>query len=249
MIEAGSETTSSALNSAILYLSAHPEVQDRADEELSRVVGDERSPTFEDEADLPYIRAIGKEILRIRPVTTIGTPHYATADVEYKGYLIPKGTVVCMSQYVLHFDERRWEKDGGQNFDPSRYLDYPEKAGVYAAARDANGRDHFDFGAGRRICPGMHLSENSLFITIAKILWAFRIEPGRGPDGKPLPVDLSDDAYEPGVNTLPKEFPARFVSRNETRARVLRHEWSKAQEEGFWLGDRKVDTEGVVVPK
>lgn len=95
----------------------------------------------------------------------------------------------------------------------------------------------------------MHLSENSLFITIAKTLWAFRIEPGRGPDGKPLPVDLSDDAYEPGMNTLPKEFPARFVSRNETRARVLRHEWSKAQEEGFWLGDRKVDTEGVVVPK
>jgi len=34
------------------------------------------------EADLPYIRAIGKEILRIRPVTTIGTPHYTTADIQ-----------------------------------------------------------------------------------------------------------------------------------------------------------------------
>ncbi|KAI8656120.1 hypothetical protein NCS55_01266500 [Fusarium keratoplasticum] len=247
MIEAGSETTSSALNSAILYLSAHPEVQAIADEELSRVVGDERSPTFDDEADLAYIRAIGKEILRIRPVTTIGTPHYTTADIEHKGYVIPKNTVVCISQYVLHFDQGRWEKDGGRLFDPSRYLAYPEKAGVYAASRDANSRDHFDFGAGRRICPGMHLAENSLFITLAKLLWAFRIEPGQGPDGKPLPVDLSDDAYEPGVNTLPKPFKARFVARNETRARVLREEWAVAQEQGFWLGDVKVDTKGVVV--
>ena len=155
MIEAGSETTSSALNSAILYLSAHPEVQDRADEELSRVVGDERSPTFEDEADLPYIRAIGKEILRIRPVTTIGTPHYTTADVEYKGYLIPKGTVVCMSQYVLHFDERRGEKDGGQNFDPSRYLDYPEKAGSTPRRATPTGATTLTLepgGASARVC-------------------------------------------------------------------------------------------------
>ncbi|KAJ2901599.1 hypothetical protein MKZ38_001619 [Zalerion maritima] len=247
MIEAGSETTSSALNTAILHLSAHPEIQERANEELSRVVGDERSPTFDDEAALPYIRAIGKEILRIRPVTTIGTPHYTTADVEYNGYRIPKNTVVCMSQYVLHFDERRWKKDGGQAFDPSRYLDYPLKAGVYAASRDANARDHFDFGAGRRICPGMHLAENSLFITVAKILWAFEIKPGRGPDGKALPVDLSDNAYEPGVNTLPKQFKARFVPRNETRARVLREEWARAQEEGFIFGDLVVDTKGVVM--
>ncbi|KAM0185131.1 hypothetical protein ACHAPI_012281 [Fusarium lateritium] len=246
MIEAGSETTSSALNSAILYLSAHPKVQERANEELKKVVGDERSPTFEDEDELPYIRALGKEILRIRPVTTIGTPHYTTADIEFKGYHIPKNTVVCMSQYVMHFNERRW-KDGGETFDPSRYLSYPHKAGVYAASRDASGRDHFNFGAGRRICPGMHLAENSLFITLAKILWAFRIEPGHGPDGKTLPVDLSDNAYEPGVNTLPKPFKARFVPRNETRARVLCLEWANAEKDGFMLGDVKVDSKGVVV--
>ncbi|CVK96639.1 related to O-methylsterigmatocystin oxidoreductase [Fusarium mangiferae] len=246
MIEAGSETTSSALNSAILHLMAHPEIQERAHEEITRVVGDNRSPDFGDEDNLPYIRALGKEILRIRPVTTIGTPHYTTADIEYKGYRIPKNTVVCLSQYVLHFDETRWE-DGGKRFDPSRYLDYPHKAGVYAASGDVKSRDHFDFGAGRRICPGMHLAENSLFITLAKILWAFRIEPGRGPDGESLPVDLSDEAYEPGINTLPKPFKARFVPRNETRAQVLRKEWLEAEKEGFMLGNVKVVSNGVVV--
>lgn len=42
------------------------------------------------------------------------------------------------------------------------------------------------FGFGRRICPGMHLALNSLFINISRILWAFDITPVKGPDGKPI---------------------------------------------------------------
>lgn len=69
MIEAGSETTSSALNSCVRYFAAFPEAQAKAYEEVRRVVGENRLPSFEDERDLPYIRACVKEILRIRPVT------------------------------------------------------------------------------------------------------------------------------------------------------------------------------------
>ncbi|KAK1480709.1 hypothetical protein CTAM01_14271 [Colletotrichum tamarilloi] len=245
MIEAGSETTSSALNSCILYLAANPRVQDIANEELTRVIGDERSPTFADEASLPYIRATGKEVLRIRPVTTIGSPHYTTSDVVYKDYYIPKDTVVAIPQYVLHFSSDKWTDP--EDFNPSRYLAYPEKAGFYAAQGDAKARDHFDFGGGRRICPGMHLAENSLFITLAKILWAFKIEPALDPNGKELPIDLSDEAYEPGINTLPKPFKVRFTSRNNRRAEVLKSEWFQAEREGFYLGSVKVDTKGMVV--
>lgn len=69
MIEAGSETTSSALNSCIKYFAAYPEAQAKAYAEVRRVVGENRMPTFADERDLPYIRACVKEVLRIRPVT------------------------------------------------------------------------------------------------------------------------------------------------------------------------------------
>lgn len=69
MIEAGSETTSSALNSCVKYLAAYPEAQAKAFAELRRVVGEDRLPSFSDEAELPYIRACVKEVLRIRPVT------------------------------------------------------------------------------------------------------------------------------------------------------------------------------------
>ncbi|KAL1887615.1 hypothetical protein Sste5346_010116 [Sporothrix stenoceras] len=244
MLEAGSETTSSALNSCIMYLAACPEVQEMANAELTRVVGDDRSPSYADEDHLPYIWAIGKEVLRIRPVTTIGTPHYTTGDVVYKNYVIPKNTIVCMSQYVLHFDPNKW--NDSEKFDPSRYLAYPHKAGYYSAG-DARQRDHFDFGGGRRICPGLHLAENSLYITLAKILWAFKIEPPLDENKKPLPMDLSDDAYEEGVNTLPKPFKVRFTPRSQERLDVLKQEWEQAQVDGFYLGNIKVDVNGMVV--
>lgn len=69
MIEAGSETTSSALNSCVKYFAAYPEAQAKAYAEVRRVVGENRMPDFNDEHDLPYIRACVKEVLRIRPVT------------------------------------------------------------------------------------------------------------------------------------------------------------------------------------
>ncbi|MAD85379.1 MAG: hypothetical protein CL912_20660 [Deltaproteobacteria bacterium] len=242
--KAGSETTSSSLNSLILYLAANPMVQERAHAELDKVVGSSSSPTFEHENDLPYIRAMVKEILRIRPVTNIGTPHYTTADVIYRDFYIPKGTIVSIHQYAIHMDATRYEDPYA--FKPERYLNHPYKAGAYASHPDPYARDHFDFGGGRRICPGMHLAENSLYITLAKILWAFRIEPGFNPDGSVQVVDTSDDAYELGANTLPKPFKARFVPRDEKRATVVREEWQKAQRDGFFLGATKVDVNGMV---
>ncbi|ETS80074.1 hypothetical protein PFICI_07603 [Pestalotiopsis fici W106-1] len=245
MIEAGSETTSSALNTAIKYLIKYPEAQLLAHKELSSHIGDGRVPNFGDEDSLPYIRAMVKEVLRIRPVTNIGSPHYTTADVAYKNYIIPKDTVVTLSQYSIHYDPRRWERP--EEFIPGRYLGHPLKAGAYAASADAEGRDHFDFGAGRRICPGMHLAENSLFITLASILWLFEIKAPVDADGNEEFVDVSDDAYEDGANTLPKPFRARFVPVNAQRAITLMETWDQAKRDGFMLGNVKVDEKGVVV--
>jgi len=62
MIEAGSETTSQALNNGIIGLLSNPEAVRKAQEELDRVVGNTRTPTFADEKNLPYVRAIIKVI-------------------------------------------------------------------------------------------------------------------------------------------------------------------------------------------
>lgn len=243
MIEAGSETTSSAVNSALKYLAAYPEAQQKAHEEISRVIGDGRSPTFDDESDLPYIRSIVKEILRLRPVTNLGSPHYTTEDTPYGDYVIPKNTIVAICQYAAHYDSRY---PNPEVFRPERFLNHTLKAGAYASHPDPYERDHFSFGAGRRICPGMHLAENSIFVVLAKVLWAFEIRPPMGADGKEEAVDVSDQAYEPGMNTLPKPFKLRFEPRNKKREQVMLTEWEKARADGYMLGSVKVDADGIV---
>lgn len=64
--------TASALGTFFLAMLHHPEVQTRARQELDAVVGNDRLPTFDDEASLPYITAVVKEVLRWKPVTPAG---------------------------------------------------------------------------------------------------------------------------------------------------------------------------------
>lgn len=69
---------------------------------------------------------------------------------------------------------------------------------------DATKRDHFSFGAGRRICPGLHVAERSMFITIARLLWAFNFSHATGGDGKPIPIDR--DAVRQRIVATPVPF-------------------------------------------
>lgn len=69
---AGSDTTAATLCTFMLAITKFPEVLEAAQEELDRVVGPDRLPTFEDEERLPYIRAMVKETLRWRPVAVLG---------------------------------------------------------------------------------------------------------------------------------------------------------------------------------
>jgi len=92
---------------------------------------------------------------------------------------------------------------------------------------DPRKRDHFSFGAGRRICPGAHLAENSLFITLARILWAFKLEA----------IDpVSTEDYEDGSITCPKPFRAKFTPWDEEKVRIIDEEWARAQREGYSVG-------------
>lgn len=75
-------------------MTLYPEVQLKAQEEIDRVVGNKRLPNVEDRANLPYVDAIVKEILRWHPVGPIGVPHMATEDDTFNGYLIPKGALI-----------------------------------------------------------------------------------------------------------------------------------------------------------
>ena len=80
----GADSTVSSLACFFLAMCLFPAVQGVAREELDRVIGTERLPTFEDRPNLPYLNALVKEVLRWHPVTPIGFPHVAVEDDIYE---------------------------------------------------------------------------------------------------------------------------------------------------------------------
>lgn len=90
----GSDTTVSAIYSFFLAMMLYPDVQKKAQEEIDRVTGGERLPEMKDREQLPYVEAILKEVLRWNPVAPMGLPHAASEDGVFRGYFIPKGSIL-----------------------------------------------------------------------------------------------------------------------------------------------------------
>jgi len=104
--------------------------------------------------------------------------------------------------WTINNDPHRAESP--RDFNPSRYLGDNLSTGESAANADPSKRDHFTFGAGRRICPGLHVAERSVFITIARLLWAFNFSRPLDLDGNPKPIDR--DAVTQGFIVSPMPF-------------------------------------------
>ena len=80
-----------------LAMAMYPDVQRKAQEELDRVVGEGRLPSFEDRGSLPYLNALVRELLRWHIVLPMGMPHRAIADDVYNGYHIPAKSTVLVN--------------------------------------------------------------------------------------------------------------------------------------------------------
>ena len=85
------------------------------------------------------------------------------------------------------------------------------------------------FGFGRRVCPGAHLARNSLFITIARLLWAFYIKPEVDEDG----IEVLPDPwnYTDGFNSFPVSFQCKFEPRSEAVVECIKREGEAAMEQ------------------
>ncbi|PPQ80417.1 hypothetical protein CVT25_001725 [Psilocybe cyanescens] len=167
----GVHSTSGIIQWFLALIPSHPEVLHRAQNDLDQVVGRSRWPTFEDEANLPYVRAIIKEVQRVHAPFWFATPHCASQDFTYKGMYIPKGTVVLLNCYTLHHNEARYPDPF--KFNPERYIDDKLSCSQSAKLSNVMDRDHWTFGAGRRICPGLPAAERELWLAISRLLWSF----------------------------------------------------------------------------
>ena len=82
-----------------LAMVLHPDNQAMAQEELMSVIGPDRLPQIGDRRSLPYVDAILKECTRWVPVVPLGFPHANSEDDVYKGYIIPKGSMIICNQW------------------------------------------------------------------------------------------------------------------------------------------------------
>jgi len=174
---------------------AYPETQSRAHAEIDAVVDRERLPTFADYPRLPYVRAMVKEILRWKPAAPLAAPHRLMEDDWYEEMFIPKGTICIPNVWHINRDPEVYGENA-EHFDPARHLE--TDGDVAPSPSDVREEGHVSYGFGRRMCPGRHMADNSLFIDIAIMLWATRIERKTDSSGRPLPLDV-DGFVDHGV--------------------------------------------------
>lgn len=139
--------------------------------------------------------------------------------------LIPKGTTIYLPTWAIHHSNNIYEDD--DKFNPDRYAGYVKLANDYAGSPDWEKRDHYGYGAGRRICPGIHMAERSMWRIAAKLLWAFEFSQEVDPKtGQPIPIDTN--AYTPGIAQFPMPFQVRVKPRGEDYVATIRKEKADA---------------------
>ncbi|KIW79286.1 hypothetical protein Z517_05898 [Fonsecaea pedrosoi CBS 271.37] len=205
-----------------------PEWLKKVQDELDRVVGSARLPTFDDLPELPTVRAVVKETLRFRPVTAGGIAHKTTADDVYQGYFIPKGAIVHGNIWAIHHDPELYPDP--ETFNPDRWLNPKFPTYREPLTQYPNLQNYSAFGFGRRLCPGANIAERSLNIIVARTSWACNIkkavDPKTGQEITPPSYD-----YVKALNTEPHTFPFGLSCRSPERWSLLEEEARKAREE------------------
>lgn len=211
---AGSDTSSAAIQIAIMAAVTHVDVQKRVQAELDVVLAGQR-PSFDelDSETAPILHAFLAECTRWRPVSSGGFAHRSVADIIYGDYVVPKGTIVTGNHWAIHRDESYYGPDV-DSLVIDRWLT-PE--GGFKSSMKS-----YQYGFGRRICPGMHVANNSVMINTALLLWSFDIRPKLDAAGKPIPIDTL--AFTNTANSHPLKFEVTFSPRHMGLEELIRGE-------------------------
>ncbi|KAI8938084.1 hypothetical protein NX059_005755 [Plenodomus lindquistii] len=141
------------------------------------------------------------------------------------GFLLPKDSLVFIPTWALHHGDPMYKNP--EKFDPDRYIGFDRLANDYAGSPDFARRDHYGYGGGRRICPGIHLAERNMWRIASKLLWAFEFsEPMDAKTGRTMPLD--DEDYSEGNLIAPHPFKVDIRPRSQEHVDTIRKELTSA---------------------
>ncbi|KAJ4485415.1 cytochrome P450 [Lentinula aciculospora] len=217
MYEGGADTGITALRTFLLAMICFPHAQREAQEEMDRVVGKQRLPAYEnlDSKSLPYLRAVIFECLRWQPIVPLAFPHRLDADDTYKGFYIPKGSVIMPNVWAVFRDEKNYGPDV-DTFEPKRWLLKDDEG--WKINPDMRDPTTIAFGFGRRVCPGKHMGLSSFCINAASLLHSFNITPPTDEFGTPIMPKIE---YISAVLNQPAPFQCSIKPRSESHVALI----------------------------
>jgi hypothetical protein len=89
----------------------------------------------------------------------------------------------------------------------------------------------------------MHIAERSLFLAMARLLWAFNFEFAEDDAGNKIVPD--QEKLTEGLLVLPEKFPVTIVPRSEHKATRVKEEWAKIDDKLDQNGQWKNIPEGM----
>ncbi|KAL0083201.1 cytochrome P450 [Phycomyces blakesleeanus] len=198
LIVGAGDTTASLLLWLFAILAEYQDVQKIICAEIDTfMMKHGRIPSFSDRLDLPYTEAALLESARFRCVSNFGVPHCVTEDGN---------------MYAMHMNPDVYENP--HKFMPERFFGRTNSWNT-SSNGSIKDRDIYMFGWGRRICPGIHLTEIEVFTVCIRFLARCSIEPPIGKDGKPETIDLHE-LLGGGITFTPKEYKVMFIPRNDS---------------------------------
>ncbi|KAG2219846.1 hypothetical protein INT45_000733 [Circinella minor] len=162
-----------------------------------------RVPYFWERDSVPYMIAVQRECFRLRPTTEFGVAHAVAKDCTW----------IFANMMDAHVDPEKYSNP--EEFNPDRFLGQ-ENTKFPSANRKAESRDQFNFGWGRRVCPGSYLAETQMFNVWVRVLSRCNIIPAVDKDGNAMPRTLDTVAPKSGpIVVSPSPFKIRFDPRNK----------------------------------
>ncbi|CAL1592861.1 unnamed protein product [Knipowitschia caucasica] len=173
---AGTETTTTSLNWALLFMIHYPHIQEKVQAEIDAVVGSSRQPSMQDRDNLHFTNAVIHEAQRMGNIIPLNVVHMTTKDTTLENYTIPKGVMVIGNLDSVLNDKTMWESP--ETFNPQHFLDENGKF---------RKRDGFlAFSIGKRVCLGEQLARMELLLFFTGLLQRFTFS---APEGKMPPLE------------------------------------------------------------
>ncbi|KAJ7305893.1 hypothetical protein JRQ81_010259 [Phrynocephalus forsythii] len=184
LVMAGTETTATTLQWAILLATKYPMIQSKVQEEIRQVVKPGSWPTYEDRKNMHYTNAVIHEVQRF--ITLLPhVPRSTSVDIHFRGYFLPKGTMVIPSLTSVLLDPKHWETP--HEFNPNHFLD--------ADGKFIKKEAFVPYSLGRRNCMGESLAKAELFLFFTGLLQKFTFQPPPGLTETDLDLNVPETTF------------------------------------------------------